>query len=67
MESPTKDSDNDRRDLQIIQSRLRGWLNYDGAFYKTEMRRVFEHFDRKVVLWDRRKYKKLRRLKRKSI
>ncbi|UOG50823.1 hypothetical protein [Leptospira noguchii] len=31
------------------------------------MRRVFEHFDRKVVLWDRRKYKKLRRLKRKSI
>ncbi|WP_232423148.1 group II intron maturase-specific domain-containing protein [Leptospira noguchii] len=46
---------------------LRGWLNYYGAFYKTEMRRVFEHFDRKVALWARRKYKKLRRLKRKSI
>ncbi|WP_082268068.1 group II intron reverse transcriptase/maturase [Leptospira interrogans] len=46
---------------------LRGWLNYYGAFYKTEMRRVFEHFDRKVALWARRKYKKLSRSKRKSI
>src|SRR5262249_2463885 len=38
---------------------LRGWLNYYGRFYKSAMRRVFDHFDRRLLRWARRKYRKL--------
>ncbi len=46
---------------------LRGWWNYYGAFYKTAMRKVFDHFDQKLKRWARQKYKTLRRRKRCSI
>ena len=46
---------------------LIGWLNYFGSFYKTECRKVFNHFDRLLVLWAMRKYKKLRGHKRQSM
>jgi RNA-directed DNA polymerase len=35
---------------------LRGWWNYYASFYKTEMRKVFDHFDRALTRWARRKY-----------
>jgi RNA-directed DNA polymerase len=38
---------------------LRGWLNYSGHFYKSALRRLFDHFDRGLVRWARRKYRKL--------
>jgi RNA-directed DNA polymerase len=37
---------------------LRGWWNYYASFYKTEMRKVFDHFDRALTRWARRKYKR---------
>jgi RNA-directed DNA polymerase len=37
---------------------LRGWLNYYGHFHKSAMRRVFDHFDRRLLSWARRKYRK---------
>ena len=37
---------------------LRGWLNYYGHFYKSAMRLVFDHFDRGLRNWARRKYRK---------
>lgn len=40
---------------------LRGWWNYYGRFYKTALRRVFEHFEAALARWARRKYKKLLR------
>lgn len=46
---------------------LRGWLNYYGSFYKTEMRKVFDHFHRKLSRWARRKYKRLAGHKRRSV
>lgn len=46
---------------------LRGWWNYYGSFYKTEMRRVYDHFDRKLARWARRKYKRLAGHKRQSV
>jgi RNA-directed DNA polymerase len=38
---------------------MRGWLNYYGRFYKSAMRRVYDHFDRRLIAWARRKYRKL--------
>ena len=37
---------------------LRGWLNYYGHFYKTALRGLFDHFDRRLLFWARRKYRK---------
>ncbi len=45
---------------------LCGWWNYYGAFYKTVMRKVFDHFDQKLQRWARRKYKALAGHKRRS-
>jgi RNA-directed DNA polymerase len=45
---------------------LRGWLNYYGHFYKSAMRRVFDHFDQQLLRWARRKYRKLARSPRRS-
>ena len=28
---------------------MRGWMNYYGHFYKSAMRRVFDHFDRRLL------------------
>lgn len=39
---------------------LRGWINYYGHFYKSAMHPTLLHMDRALVLWVRRKYKKLR-------
>lgn len=45
---------------------LRGWLNYYGRFYQSAMRLVFDHFDRGLLLWARRKYRKLARSPRRA-
>jgi RNA-directed DNA polymerase len=37
---------------------LRGWLVAYSHFYKAAMHRVFRHFDRGLVKWARRKYRK---------
>ena len=39
---------------------LRGWLNYYGSFYRSEMAFVCHQVDRKLAYWARRKYKRLR-------
>lgn len=45
---------------------LRGWWNYYGNFYKTEMRQLFDYLNRRLVTWARRKYRKLKSHKRQS-
>ncbi len=45
---------------------LAGWWQYYGSFYRTEMRRIYQHFDLMLAWWARRKYKPLRRHKRRS-
>ncbi len=45
---------------------LVGWWHYYGSFYPTEMRKVFQHFNRMLTWWARRKYKSLRGHKRRS-
>lgn len=39
---------------------LRGWLNYYGKYYKTELYCVFRHFNQTLARWVMRKYKRLR-------
>ena len=46
---------------------IRGWINYYGRFYKTEMYSVLKHMNRALVHWVRRKYKKLARHRRQAI
>jgi len=45
---------------------LRGWWNYYGSFYKTEMRKLYDYFNQRLVTWARRKYKKLKCHKQRS-
>jgi RNA-directed DNA polymerase len=46
---------------------LRGWINYYGRYYKSQLYSVFRHFNKTLVAWARRKYKKLRAHKTKAI
>jgi len=39
---------------------IRGWLQYYGRFYRTALRSIVRQLDRALVLWTKRKYKKLR-------
>jgi len=45
---------------------LRGWLNYYGRFYKSAMSSVMRHMNRALMMWARRKYKKLSRHRRRA-
>ncbi|MFC4765995.1 group II intron reverse transcriptase/maturase [Effusibacillus consociatus] len=45
---------------------VKGWVNYYGRFYKSELYTVLKHMNRALVHWARRKYKKLSRHKRRA-
>ncbi len=42
---------------------LRGWLEYYGRYYVTELYRAFSHFNRVLIKWFMRKYSRLRKRK----
>jgi group II intron reverse transcriptase/maturase len=46
---------------------IQGWWNYYGAFYQTAMRGIFQHIDRALERWARRKYKALSGRKTRSV
>lgn len=58
-------------DLKRLASKinpvLRGWINYYGAYYKSELYKVLRHMNALLVRWAMRKYKRLRRRKVKAI
>lgn len=45
---------------------IQGWINYYGKFYKSEMYSALRHINRALIMWARRKYKKLTKHKRKA-
>lgn len=51
----------------MINPVLRGWINYYGAYYKSELYKVLRHMNKLLVRWAARKYKRLRRRKVKAI
>jgi len=50
-----------------INKVILGWINYYGHFYKTELKYVLEHIDKRLAIWARRRYKRLRGRKKKAI
>ena len=60
-------SDKSLEDIsRMFNSVLRGWINYYGKYYKSELYCVFRHFNRTLIRWAMRKYKKLRGHKRRA-
>lgn len=43
---------------------IRGWMNYYGKFYRTEMDRLLRRINTYLMRWARRKFKRLRAFKR---
>jgi len=52
---------------RMFNASIRGWLNYYGHFYKSQLYPVFRHMNGALVMWARRKYKKLLRHKTRAI
>jgi RNA-directed DNA polymerase len=46
---------------------LNGWINYYGRYYRSELYKVWRHFNQTLVAWARRKYKSLRQSKSKAV
>jgi hypothetical protein len=46
---------------------IQGWWNYYGAFYRTAMLQLYQHIDRALARWARRKYKALSTRRRASM
>ncbi|MCL5123950.1 MAG: group II intron reverse transcriptase/maturase [Deltaproteobacteria bacterium] len=51
---------------RMFNSVIRGWVNYYGRFYKSELYSVLEYMNRALVRWARRKYKKFARHQRRA-
>jgi len=45
---------------------IRGWINYYGRFYKSELYPVFRHMDKALTKWAGKKYKKLNHHQRRT-
>ena len=45
---------------------LRGWITYYSSYYKSELYPVLRHFNRTLVRWATRKYKRFRRHRRQA-
>ena len=43
---------------------IRGWMNYYGKFYRTEMFALLRRINTYIMRWARRKFKRLRAFKR---
>ena len=51
---------------RMFNAQIRGWINYYGAYYKSQMYPTLMQIDRKLALWATRKYKKLRGHRRRA-
>jgi len=51
---------------QMYNPVIRGWINYYGRFYKTELRKVFNHINQALARWATKKFKKLRKRPRRA-
>lgn len=51
---------------RVINPIVRGWINYYGRFYRSELIETLNHIDRYLARWARRKFKRLRRHHRRT-
>ena len=60
-------SDKSLEDLShMFNPVLRGWINYYSRYYKSALSPTLRHFNRLLVGWATRKYKRLRRHRRRA-
>jgi len=52
---------------RMINPMLRGWINYYGKYYRSELYCVFQHLNRTLARWVMWKYKRLRGHNRKAM
>ena len=64
---PTKRSLYSLEELaKLINPMVRGWINYYGKFYPSELKKVLNYVEATLVRWAMGKYKKLRGRKRRA-
>lgn len=51
---------------RMLNPVIRGWINYYGRFYKSELYTVLRHMNRALVQWVRRKYKRFNNRRRRA-
>lgn len=51
---------------KMFNSAIQGWINYYGKFYKSEMYSVLRHINKALIMWARKKYKRLARHKKRA-
>jgi len=57
----SRKSDKSLQDLaQMFNAKIRGWITYYGAYYKSAMYSVFRQLNRCLVRWAQQKYRKHR-------
>ena len=49
---------------RMLRANLSGWLSYYGRYYKSGMHPTFRAFDRRLVPWAQRKYRRYRHQRR---
>lgn len=60
-------SDKTLEDLALMfNRRIQGWINYYGRYYRSALYPVFKVFERRLIKWAMRKYKRLRGHQRKA-
>lgn len=60
-------AEKDLTDLSnMFNSKIKGWINYYGKFYKSEMYSTLRHINKALIMWARKKYKRLARHKKRA-
>lgn len=60
-------ADKEIEDLSyMFNSVIQGWINYYGKFYKSEMYSSLRHINKALIMWARRKYKRLAKHKKRA-
>ncbi len=63
-----KRSDLELEDLaKMFNLKIRGWINYYGVYYRSQLNSTMKQIDLKLALWALQKYKKLRGHKRRAL
>jgi hypothetical protein len=52
---------------RVVNPVVRGWMNYNGRFYRSKCVQVVRHLNEVLAAWVRRKYKRFRRRERASM
>lgn len=51
---------------RMFNATIRGWINYYGKYYKSELYPIFRQLDHSLARWSMRKYKRLRGHRRRA-